>query len=111
MGLLIKNINDITAKPTSHGVGLKKVLLADNESASNITQIAETTLQAGETAAAHVHHDMVECFYVISGELEISINDKVHHLVEGDFIYVPEGYNHELQAKSLTKIITIGCKV
>lgn len=74
---MIRTLADIEAITTSHGVGLKRVLLSAQESGCGITQIAITELNAGEGASAHVHQDMQEYFFVLEGELEI--------FVEGDF--------------------------
>ena len=60
--------------PSSHKVGLKRVLLAAEESGCAITQIALTDLRAVEVALAHIHEDMQEGFYVMSGSLDITLD-------------------------------------
>lgn len=62
-----RSLSDIQPVSSSHKVGTKRVLLAANESGCAITQIAVTDLKAGEVAEAHVHEDMMEGFYVMSG--------------------------------------------
>ena len=62
-----RSLSDISPVPSSHKVGLKRVLLATEESGCAITRIAVTDLKAGEVAEAHVHEDMMEGFYVMSG--------------------------------------------
>jgi hypothetical protein len=47
-----KSLNEIKAVSTSHDVGLKRVLLAANESGCSLTQIAVTDLKVGEVAQA-----------------------------------------------------------
>ena len=71
--------------PSSHKVGMKRVLLAANESGCAITQFAVTELKAGEVADAHVHEDMMEGFCVMSGELDMVLDGEVEHCKEGDF--------------------------
>ena len=66
-----RSTKDISPIPTSHKAGMKRVLLAANESDCPITQIAITDLKAGEVAETHSHEDMQEGFYVLSGELDI----------------------------------------
>lgn len=63
-----RSLNKISPLITSHHVGMKRVLLAASESGCAITQIAITDLKAGEVAKAHLHNDMQEGFYVMSGE-------------------------------------------
>lgn len=108
---IFRKIDDIVGKPTSHGVGLKKVLLANNECASNITQIALTTLDAGSVVEEHVHFDMEEYFLVQSGEVLITIEGEEHKLAGGDFIYIPYGKSHQLKVIATTTMLTIGCEI
>lgn len=72
-----RSIKDIVPISTSHNAGLKRVLLAANESGCPITQIAITDLKAGEIADAHVHEDMQEGFYVLCGELDIVLDGEI----------------------------------
>lgn len=91
-----RSLNDKAAVPTSHKAGMKRVLLAAEESGCGLTQIAVTDLRAGEMAQAHVHPDMCEGFYVLSGELDIVMDGVVEHCKAEDFVYVKCGTSHEL---------------
>ena len=55
-----RSLYTICPVSTSHDVGLKRVLLAANESECSLTQIAVTDLKAGEVARVHIHPDMQE---------------------------------------------------
>lgn len=68
---MLKCLSDILPQPTAHGVGQKRVLLKQAETDTNLTQIAVTTLQAGETTEGHSHPTMEECFFFLSGETNI----------------------------------------
>lgn len=104
-----KSLNNISPVATSHKAGLKRVLLSANESGCPITQIAITDLKAGEVAAGHVHEDMQEGFYVMSGKLDIVLDDEIEHCVEEDFVWVEHGTRHELRAVTDVRVMTIGC--
>jgi len=104
-----RSLSDITPVPSSHKVGMKRVLLAAEESGCAITQIAVTELKAGEVAEAHCHADMMEGFYVLSGVLDMVLDGEVEHCTEGDFVWVECGVRHELRALADTRILTIGC--
>lgn len=95
--------------PSSHKVGMKRVLLAADESGCAITQIAVTDLKAGEVAEAHVHEDMMEGFYVMSGVLDMVLDGEVEHCKEGDFVWVRCGVRHELRVVTDVRMMTIGC--
>ncbi len=106
-----RSLDNIAPIATSHKAGMKRVLLAANESECPITQIAITDLRAGEVAEAHVHEDMQEGFYVLSGELDIVLEGVVEHCVAEDFVYVKCGTSHELRAISDVRVMTIGCAI
>lgn len=84
-------ICDIAPVATSHGIGEKRVLHADHV----VKQIAHTTLPPGATIEAHVHADMEEFFYIISGELAYTLNySESGKLVSGSYLLVPFGIPH-----------------
>lgn len=108
---MIKHLNDIQPIQTSHGCGLKQVLLATGETPTNITQIAVTTLKQGETAEKHCHQTMEEYFFVLDGNLCITIGDRGETCRPGDFIRVNVAVPHSLEALTNCRIMTIGCAV
>ena len=106
-----RSLHKIRPVPSSHKVGMKRVLLAAEESGCGITQIAVTDLKTGEVAEAHVHEDMMEGFYVMSGVLNMVLDGEVEHCKEGDFVWVRCGVRHEVRAISDVRMMTIGCAV
>lgn len=106
-----RSLTSIQPIPSSHKVGLKRVLLAAKESNCAITQIAITDVKAGEVAEAHVHDDMQEGFYVMSGELDIVLNGSIVYSKADDFVWVERGTSHELRAITDVRMMTIGCKI
>lgn len=104
-----RSLSSIHPIPSSHKVGLKRVLLAAEESGCAITQIAVTDLKAGEVAEAHLHEDMMEGFYVISGRLDVTLDGETLHCAKDDFVWVKCGMRHEMRAIADTQIMTIGC--
>lgn len=106
-----RSLTKIHPIPSSHKAGLKRVLLAAEESGCAITQIAITDLKTGEVAEAHLHEDMQEGFYVMSGELDIVLNCGIEHCKADDFVWVEHGTSHELRAITDVRMMTIGCKI
>ena len=106
-----RSLSDIKAVSTSHDVGLKRVLLAANESGCSLTQIAVTDLKAGEVAQAHIHPDMQEGFYVLDGNLDVQLDNDLLHCTKDDFVYVKSLTSHELRAITDVRIMTIGCVI
>lgn len=108
---MIRQIEDTNVTTTSHQVGQKRVLLGAAESGCSLTQIAITELNAGEIDILHIHPDMQEGYYLLEGELEITIDGESSICTPECFIYVTAGSPHELHAITDVKILTIGCVI
>lgn len=111
MGFKLKNINAITEVATSHGAGIKKLLCANDETSSNITQIAVSCLKAGEQVEMHEHETMEEHFIIEDGSLEFMIYDKVMTVDAGTYVMVHAGTKHGIKAITDCKMIMVGCAV
>lgn len=48
----------------------------------------------------HVHHNEDEGFYIIEGELTISVGDKTYKAKKGDFLLAPKNIPHTYQVDS-----------
>lgn len=107
----IRSLGQLGIQATSHGVGQKRVLLANEESGCGITQIAVTDLKAGEISMAHIHPDMQEGFYVMEGNLDVTLDGVVHHCGKDDFVMVNAGVAHEMKALDDVRVMTIGCEI
>lgn len=108
---LIKHLSKIPVLKTSHGVGEKRVLVANADTLTIVTQIAVTRLKVGEVAAVHSHADMEEWFLIMEGNIEFLIDGVIYHCHKDDFVTIPVGSTHELHAISDCKIMTIGCRI
>ena len=109
--MTIKHLNDISAIPTSHGCGEKRVLASNEETVSAITQIAETVLHKGETAEAHTHETMEEFFYILDGEVKFLTLSGNVVCRKGDFVLLKPNELHGLVALSDTEMLSIGCAI
>lgn len=123
--MIKKNLHNLQYIPTSHNEGMKRVLIANEETDSKITQIAVTELKHCTKIDEHVHPDMDEYFYIIKYEHDssrayrndkyadeiviiITINGTVYECVKDDIIYVPAGSRHQLEVLADVTIMTIG---
>lgn len=101
----------ITPKSTSHGVGQKRVLLSKDETESSLTQIAVTTMQAGEVAEEHMHATMEECFFFLRGVAKLTVNGEAMECWDGDFVQVKCMEAHKLEAITDIDVMTIGVAI
>ena len=105
---MLKHLDQIVPRPTSHEVGLKRVLLSGDETASAVTQIAVTKLAVGEMAAEHRHESMEEYIYLLKGEAMECVDGRELLCREGDFLQVECGRSHSVLAKSEVEMLTVG---
>lgn len=104
-----KNLTNISPTLTIHGIGEKRVLLANDETPTLLTQIAITKLKAGEESDMHKHPTMEEYFLIRKGKVIVNINNQQTVCETDDFIKIPTDTLHSLRAITDTEILTIGC--
>lgn len=104
---MLKHLDQIVPRPTSHGVGLKRVLLSGDETESAVTQIAVTKLAEGEVAAEHRHESMEEYFYFLKGDAMVCVDGRELLCRKGDFLQVECGRSHSVLAKSEVEMLTV----
>lgn len=105
---IIRILSETHPQTTSHNIGIKRVLLANDETPSSITQIAVTELRKGERAETHVHETMDEHYLFLSGRGIMRIDGSDVECEEGVFLLVPAGSEHSMMAETDMKFITIG---
>ena len=123
--MIKRNLFDLQRIPTSHGAGLKRVLIGNEETDSKITQIAITDLDHGAHIEEHINPDMDEYFYVMKDDhrmcrmyrddnyaddisMLITIDGEITECRENDIVYVSAGSRHEMLAQPDVKNMTIG---
>ena len=106
-----RHLHDISPLGTSYEMGLKRVLLSANESGCSITQIAVLELKAGERSAQHIHPDLQDAFFILSGEIDITIDGQVHHCQAEDFVFVEHLKSYELHAITDVRMLAMGCVI
>ena len=91
--MIKKSIESLPWVKSSHGCGQKRVLLSDNETATNLTQVAIISLKAGEEGKEHMHWKIEEGFYVLKGELILQADGTNHILHVGGLSASANGYH------------------
>lgn len=104
-------MSDVQPVSTSHGCGSKRVLLSNEDTETAFTQIALTTLKAGEESGWHEHPTMEEVFLIKSGTIRIETKDETITALAGDFIQIPKATPHNVVALTDVEMLTIGCAV
>ena len=99
--------SEITFIPASHedqdrpGV-LKRVLATRDELIDGRVQMINwASLPAGSAFRPHYHEDMEEVFIILTGKVEMNVNDEPHVLLPGDAIVISPREVHTM--KNLTQ--------
>lgn len=71
---------------------------ADRE-ATGRWAVVEITAPAGYEPPMHVHEEEDEAFYILDGELTITIGDQKHTAGAGAFVLSPQGVPHTIRAE------------
>ena len=106
--IIVRLLSETIAQPTAHRIGLKQVLLANDDTQSAVTQISVTTLRKGEKVEEHIHITMDEHFLFLAGEGSFFLDGKRIACKEGLFLLVPAGTPHYMWAETELKCLTIG---
>ena len=55
----------------------------------------------------HIHHDQIETFYILEGEMEMTLGDHVYEAKAGDFVHVSKGTPHRFLnlSRTTTKMV------
>ena len=107
----IKHVSDIECVKTSHGCGVKRILISKDDTDSGITQIAVTHMMAGECVGEHTHNTMEEMFLILEGSVSVMSDGTETVCGKDDFIHINAGTPHALMVVCDTTFLTIGCAV
>ena len=75
-------------------------VLADGAATDGSYSLFERVMRRGPGAAPHVHVDTDEVLYVLDGELEVLLGDRVERAGKGDLVFVPRGDVHGFAVRS-----------
>ena len=56
--------------------------------------VLEMTLPVGAAPPAHIHHGYDDSFYLVEGELVVSVGDSTRRIGPGSWVSVPAGTRH-----------------
>jgi len=60
------------------------------------TSMFDWTIPAGFATGRHVHRVQEETFYVLEGECEWHVGDRVVHATPGTYLFIPPGVPHNI---------------
>ena len=76
--------------PGAEGITVK----ASGEETGGAIGFLEATTPAGAGAPRHIHHSSDEVFYVLAGEFQFLVGERVVSASAGTFVFIPRGTVH-----------------
>jgi len=80
--------------PSFWGPGDRYTFLVTGAQSGGAYFIMEAIVPPGGGPPPHIHHREEECFYVLEGQLEIMVGDRVIQASTGDFVHTPRETVH-----------------
>lgn len=75
-------------------------ILADAASTGGSYSVFEVEMPRGLVDEPHIHDQTDRACYVLDGELDVFVDDEVHGLSRGSFIFIPRGSVHASRVRS-----------
>lgn len=111
MAYILRILSEVVAQATAHSVGMKQVLLANDETTSAVTQIAKSKLNAGDKVDEHIHPTMDEHYLCFSGSGILWVDGKEIAFTKDTYVLVKAGSKHHLDALTDISFLTIGIAI
>jgi len=102
----IKNERQTSAFKAADGAIVYELFNPDN-SAIKIMSVASGFLEAGKKARLHRHEESDEIYYVLSGQGQVQLGEKIFDVRPGDAICVPVNMVHGLINTSQEKPLKV----
>jgi quercetin dioxygenase-like cupin family protein len=74
--------------------GSLMTFLATGEDTQGKYSLIEAVTREGSVAPRHIHHREDEAFYVLEGEISVSIGDRTIKATSGSMVFLPRGVEH-----------------
>jgi mannose-6-phosphate isomerase-like protein (cupin superfamily) len=82
--------------PANHsGTTNRRVICAETVGAQRM-EVLLGTVERGQGALPHLHPNIEQCCYIISGRARVEVGDQSSDLGPGDFCFFPPGEKHLL---------------
>jgi mannose-6-phosphate isomerase-like protein (cupin superfamily) len=94
--LKITSITDTTETANSHNANIRKKVLLESGEIEHLVFFSQAVFPPGEIADDHLHADITETFYILSGNGTIKVNNQLYNLSAGNCVTVEPGESHEI---------------
>ncbi len=92
--MVVKTKGQVAAKPVDRAIKTQIAWLIDRNDGAPNFELRKFTIKPGGSIPKHYHNDIEHEQYVLAGDYEVGIGDKVYRVKEGDSLFVPSGTVH-----------------
>jgi quercetin dioxygenase-like cupin family protein len=92
--MVVKTKGEIVAKPVDKAIKTEIEWLIDRHDGAPNFELRKFRIRPGGSIPKHYHPDIEHEQYVLAGDYQVGIGDKVYRLQAGDSLYVPAGTVH-----------------
>jgi mannose-6-phosphate isomerase-like protein (cupin superfamily) len=89
-GRVIPGAGGITLEATGEAIMVK----ASSEQTGGAMGLLEVTTRPGFGPPRHIHHDADELFYILSGEFQFLVGERLTRAEPGTLVFIPRGTIH-----------------
>jgi quercetin dioxygenase-like cupin family protein len=92
--MIVKPKGTVTAKPVETAVKTEMAWLIDRHDGAPNFELRKFRIKPGGSIPRHYHPDIEHEQYVLAGNYEVGLGEKVYRVKAGDSLFVPAGTVH-----------------
>jgi len=92
--MVVKAKGEVAAKPVDRAVKTEIEWLIDRNDGAPNFELRKFRIRPGGSIPKHYHPSIEHEQYVLAGNYEVGIGEKVHRLKAGDSVFIPAGTVH-----------------
>ncbi len=92
--MVVKAEGEVPAKPVDRAVRTEIQWLIDRNDGAPNFELRKFRIGPGGSIPRHYHPEIEHEQYVLAGEYDVGIGEKVHRLRAGDSVFIPAGTVH-----------------
>jgi quercetin dioxygenase-like cupin family protein len=97
--MVVKTKGQVATLPVDKAVKTEIAWLIDRHDGAPNFELRKFTIKPGGRIPKHYHHDIEHEQYVLAGNYDVGIGEKVYKVKEGDSLFVPAGTVHWYENK------------
>jgi quercetin dioxygenase-like cupin family protein len=87
--MVVKTKGQVTAKPVDKALKTEIAWLIDRNDGAPNFELRKFTIKPGGSIPKHYHPEIEHEQYVLAGNYDVGIGEKVHRVKEGDSLFIP----------------------